>query len=58
MAQFEIRARLTHTARVLVEAEDEEAALTAFGNCEWEDDGMAAAELEDWEQVGNPREVG
>jgi hypothetical protein len=57
MAQYEIRARVTHTTRVLVEADSPEGAVAAFDDCEWKDDGMAGADLTDWELSGDPQEV-
>lgn len=48
MKRFSARMRLTFSTTVELEAEDASDALRMFKAGEWNDDGMAGAELIDW----------
>ena len=54
MATFSILARLTIRANVLVEADDEEQAVSLFEAGKMIDDGRESGELLDWVKVRKP----
>jgi len=49
---------LTYRTTVTVEAETASEAIAKANECHWDDDGMGAAELVDWEVRGAARPDG
>ena len=56
MSQWSIAAELTFNTTVIIEAESAEEAKAKFDACDFEDDGLPAAELINWHARGKPKE--